>query len=179
MGGSLQALVTDQRPRVLSRFAQSATAPAVETHDHMVTAGFELSCASCGAGRFRAFEVSTGWAGTDGSVQESVTGLTVVCASCDHGVELFDAVRDGYDGELGHLKFMSGPRSQSPLRKETAEVGETALRVWFTFNSELSELEETERETSVRPIDLFDWFSVEARASLDADWDWVWEHECA
>jgi hypothetical protein len=178
MGGSLQALVTDERPRVLSGFAQGST-PKVETEDHMVTAGFELSCRSCGGGRFRAFEVSTGWAGNDGAAQESVTGLTVVCAACDDGVELFDAVRDGYDGELGHLKFMDGPRSQSPLRKEAAELGEIELRVWFTFNSELSELEQVGVETGVRPIDLFDWFAVEARSSLDAAWDWVWDHECA
>jgi hypothetical protein len=135
--------------------------------EHAAEVTFQIACDPCGFDQFELLELHVEIAGGSQSV-----GLVTRCSKC--GVErvLFDQAQHGYDGELGHLSFLKGPRTSTSLR------GPAPLRISFVYNSSIEELQETAGENGIAVQDLFDWFRV-SRADASGAWEDVWDCECA
>jgi hypothetical protein len=170
------AIVRSNPPRCLRAFS-SGTA-AVTADEHWVEVSFPVACAACSNDRFELSEVSVTWT-AEGRTSVTAVGLSAQCAGCGADETLFDQSRHGYDGALGHLRFLRGPRSSEPLRRaDGVLLGRSCVRVSFMFNLGFEELNAIRLERGAPLQDLFDWFSVWAQSAA-GDWEAVWECECA
>ena len=137
--------------------------------DHPVAATFAIACGSCGHAYF------SGWLRVVelGSAEVEPIGVEVQCEGCLDTQVLFDARLHGYDGELGHLRWIKGP----DRRGERLNGGRLFHpQVTTTFNTEEIELAQIAAEGSSRVVDLFDWFIL---ADADAPESELFERECA
>ena len=155
-------------PRFLAGFHGALTDE--ERHDHFSISNYAVCCKDCGADMFDVLPVRSEW--QPGAVDEFA--IQLLCCGCGARKLLFDAARDGYDGECGHLKFLHGEK----LETRTLKSG-VLVRVRLAYNIEAAELEEHARELGLAPHDLFDWFYVLCRESLPDEWQDVWNYECA
>ncbi|NEX93979.1 hypothetical protein [Caulobacter sp. 17J65-9] len=159
-------------PRCVGSFT---TAPyRLGAFDEGASVGFKLGCRRCGGARFAFSEVTSHWSNGAEQAQDAV-GLIATCSKCAAPAPLFNAVHDGYDGELGHLKFMQGPATVAAL----ANASDVEAMVLFTYNTSPAELAPLAAEAAVRPQDLFDWFTLQVRADSGQPFQQIWDYECA
>ena len=170
-------MAEDRPPRLLSNFSAVFEWNAGR-HDPP-QAWFRIKCAACQRDAFTATEIFVSLAARDDYPAEPLpVGLSLQCASCRHAAPLFHRARDGYDGELGNSNWLVSEVSMMrPLGDHENDLAAARVRVGFTYNIDLEELEELASPVGRNPPDLFDWFNVEA--DQGKGWLDVWDAECA
>ncbi len=149
------------------------------TSGHLAEVTFPIGCQSCTNDRFDLLETVIEWM-HDGQSEASVVGLSTRCSECQNEPPVFDQTQHGYDGELGHLRFMEGARaSQDLVSMDGSYVRSSKISVAFVFNIPLEELEGAESESGVRVQDQFDWIRVCILGDSGNEWVEVWDCECA
>jgi hypothetical protein len=162
--------ISSAPPESLAAF--HAVAEATERREHVLTTRYRLTCRNCAGEVFglREFLVVDGGA----------IAVEADCVQCGRSASVFDALRDGYDGRLGHLEFLeSHERFPAPCADGGTPLKPAAIACEFSYSIELEELASTEAEEGVAARDLFDWVSILVRDPRGDDWRHVWGYECA
>jgi hypothetical protein len=153
-------------PSCLTEF--ETTVEDIAQHDGLVASRHRLACRSCAGERFDLFEAQTREFGT--------VGIDATCLQCARSLPIFQAIRDGYDGRLGHLRHLeqvSAQRSDRPL------CSNARLACEVSYSIDIQELAAIAAEEQVPVQDLFDWFMVWIEDGAAESWRCVWEYECA
>ena len=155
--------IQNETPRCLS----DLRATRVPDDDELI---LKIVCRACGESGFSFNEVSHG---------DAPIGIIFHCVKCGAEDEAFDGIKHGYDGELGHTDHLEGPRSVHELVwADGSSPRVEGLFALFTFNIDVSELQEISSETNVRPVDLFDWFHLSTRTP-EGRYETIWDYECS
>lgn len=136
------------------------------------TARYVLSCRKCAASNFTLEEILAG--------EHGPAGIEATCGGCGEVATVFHASRDGYDGRLGHLRFLQEGGDRRPLRDYDEQlVQEAQVACEVTYSIEPGELAATAAEEDISAEDLFDGFAVLTKSPRNQSWRAVWEYECA
>jgi hypothetical protein len=136
---------------------------------------FSVACADCGSNMFDLLLIRSHW----GDDEVSEIGVAAHCRGCGLRKSLFDATRNGFDGEHRHLDFLL-PREGGPaLEYVPMTVQGVRMRVALTYSIPFDELTAYAMEVARKPQDFFDWFSLACAATSQVEWHDIWEYECA
>lgn len=156
------------RPRCLAVVKATPISEA-ENADGVRFLTYKVECPNCNAGAFSLVELHTGG---------SPTAIGLLCEGCHRKIVLFDGLKHGYDGELGHTEHLHGDPSFTELYwLDGTRKRHDRIFVEFVYNIKQSELEEIAGKKKICAIDLFDWFNV-----IEDDphsGETMWEYECA
>ena len=130
---------------------------------------FVVKCPRCRGGMLSVDETAAG---------DRTVGLIIICQSCGGEALPFDSREHGYDGELGYNKHLTGAMSRTALswsdgKRKCAD----RLIVRFSYDVDMSELQEIADESGVNLVDLFDWVQVVEDDPRNSDV--IWDFECA
>jgi hypothetical protein len=132
---------------------------------------YAISCVACPSQEFEVDELTVG---------EDVRGVQGRCSRCGSLVELFDAVVDGYNGVYGlNAELRQDMVSKPLLDADRQPILGVQLLIRYNYSIDVEELLVCAEETGAQPQDLFDWFTLLAKAPDAGDWREIWEFECA
>ena len=136
------------------------------------TARYQLACRKCGRDAFRLQEILSG--------EHGAAGVEATCVECGENGTVFHASRHGYDGRLGHLRFLQEITGRQLLCDgDEQPVREAQIACEVTYSIEPVELSAIAATESVPTQDLFDGFAIFSRTFPADAWRKVWDYECA
>ena len=159
-----------QEPHCLADFALVREMSAHQ--EGLFATRYALACRHCGGDRFDPIEVR--------SLKFGGCGIEARCGRCGRTGSVFHASRDGYDGRLGHSRFLEQVGDRQPLTTADGKpVKGMLVAAEVTYSIDPQELASIATEESLAAQDLFDWFHLCVRNGSDEEWRGIWDYECA
>ena len=165
--------VPEGAPRILANFAFGIN------NLNEISVDYGIICKSCGEKAFQVFSFPKTVSDKD-SYFNAVPGEILrlpphklICTACGSGGVIFDPRTDGYDAvACGFCGYETRSEGEEPA------ADKYFVTVLLAYNSELSELEETARDTGVAAADLFDGIVITASPIAGGD-PLILDYECA
>lgn len=145
-------------------------------HDYNVdgppAARYQLACPRCGGDIFVLEEILSG--------EHGASGVAAMCGECGETGTVFHASRHGYDGRLGHLRFLQEITGRQPVCDDDQQpVREAQIACEVSYSVDPEELASVAVEEGIPAQDLFDGVTILTRRSASDSWRNVWAYECA
>lgn len=162
--------LTGSPPEAFGNF--SVTPERQNDSDGILTARYQLLCRKCGGDVFTLDEVLSG--------SHGAAGIDATCSACGQVGTVFHASQHGYDGRLGHLRFLQEITGRQSLCDYDGEpVGAAQIACDVSYSIDPNEIATIAAEEGLPPQDLFDGFTLLARKSQSDSWRSAWDYECA